>query len=161
MFFLLIQNSKGQNVQVPKNYVLKTEADFKKYEADVINCVQWIESVPIDQDLNKHKEVYAFLVAWIYGCPYVSVEVNSNISKLTDKNKDLLAAYIGGWTKYVLENPESKNDTIKGYAAGITSLIKVYQMGGGIVKDKDVEGAAREYEKGMLEKYVQEKILKY
>ena len=58
-----------------------------------------------------------------------------------------------GWTRYVLQNGYSK-DVIQGNVAGIRSAIKVYRLGNGLKKDKEMEKLIKLDESAGLESWV-------
>ncbi len=66
---------------------------------------------------------------------------------------------MGGWTKYAIENPNDK-DLFNGHMAGLKSVIKVYKMGKGVKKDKNVENLCKLYEDKKLEEWVKEQVKK-
>ena len=66
---------------------------------------------------------------------------------------------MGGWTKYCLENNYSK-DNLKGNLAGIRSAIKVYKLGVGLKKDKEMQKLIDLEDKGELEKWVNDQLAK-
>ncbi len=150
----------GQDFSVPTNYKLQKTEDFKKYEKDIIACVNWLETSPLNKEPEKRKEANAFLLAWITGSPNVSVGINANIVNFNEKNAAMLLIFMGGWTKSVLESKTQQNDQVNGNVAGLKSVIKVYKMGNGIVKDKKVERLMGIEEKGGLTKYVEEQLKK-
>jgi hypothetical protein len=148
----------AQEFTVPSLDGMKTEADYAKYEQDVIACANWLENTPLNKDREKRVSANAFIMKWISGTPNVSVGLDANvISTLADKNELLLVLFISGWARYSLQNNYSK-DNQKGYFEGLKSLINVYKKGIDIRKDKDVEKFVELEEKGELEKWVSENV---
>ena len=148
----------AQNFEVPKNYELKKAEDYAKYEKEIIDCVNWLENTPIDEERAKREEANVFLMVWMTGSPNVSIEINASILGSIDKNKELLLIFMGGWTKYAIENPIDQKDLIKCNMAGLKSVIKVYKMGNGVKKDKNIEKLAKLDESGGLEKWVKDQL---
>jgi hypothetical protein len=134
-----------------------TREEFISSEKNVISTINWLEDTPLDQEPEKRKNQYAFLVAWVTNSPTVTIELSSKILTFTKKNSELMIMYMGGWTKYALENNYS-TDLIKSNIAGIKSAIKVYRKGVGIKKDKAMEKIIELDEKGELEKWVTEQL---
>lgn len=148
----------AQEFTVPPLDGMKTEADYVKYEKDVIACANWLETTPLNKDREKRVSANAFIMKWITGTPNVSVGLDANVmSTLADKNEQLLVLFIAGWARYALQNNYSK-DNQKGYLEGLKSLINVYKKGIDIRKDKDVEKFVELDEKGELEKWVTENV---
>ena len=67
--------------------------------------------------------------------------------------------FMAGWTKYVLENNYSKDET-KGNLEGIRCVIRIYKKGAGMKKDKAMEKIVELEDKGELEKWVAEQLAK-
>lgn len=130
-----------------------TKEEFIKSEPAIISLVDWLENTPLDQEPDKRKRMYAILLAWLTNSPTVTVEVNQKVTPMSKKNPDLLAIFLGGWTKYSLQNSYSK-DPVKGNLAGIKSVIKVYKMGIGMKKDKDIEKLVDLDSKNELEAWI-------
>ena len=59
---------------------------------------------------------------------------------LTEKNPDLMMLFLGGWTKYALQNPKDKS-TFNGNLAGVKNLMTFYSNNEKteIKKDKNIE----------------------
>ena len=136
-----LQQAIGQNFEIPKGYDFKTAKDYSKYEAQIIEAVNWLESTPLDQETAKRKDVSAFFIKWLTGTPTVSVEVTSIVSKFSEKNPDFLILFMGGWARYKLQN-SSETDKIKLNTEGVKAVIKSYKAGGA-KKDKEVEKIAK------------------
>ncbi|MBX9850906.1 MAG: hypothetical protein K2X86_04025 [Cytophagaceae bacterium] len=66
--------------------------------------------------------------------------------------------FLGGWTKYAIENPNSKDD-VQGSLAGLKSVIKYYKAGNGTKKDKKLDKWVEKEKNGELEQTVKD-ILK-
>ena len=125
----------------------------------MIATVNWLENTPLDQEADKRQIQKALLIAWITNAPTVTLEINASVLTFTKKNSELIVFFMGGWTKYSLENNYS-TDSIKCNMAGITSAIKVYKKGIGLKKDKEMEKLIELEDKGELEKWVIGKLSK-
>lgn len=136
-----------------------TKDEFIASEKKVISSINWLEDTPLDQEAEKRKAQYALFIAWLTNSPTVTVEVDSKILTFTKKNSDLLIIFMGGWTKYCLENNYS-TDNVKCNVAGLKSAIKVYKKDIGIKKDKAMDKIIELDDKGELEKWVTEQLSK-
>lgn len=156
---LFIQSGFSQEFNVPNNVKLESDEDFRKYEADILNCINWLENTPVNQNSNKRKKASTFLMLWATGTPTVTIEMQSFQLDLTKKNSSLLIDFIGGWIKYVVENPSEKNNIQQGNIAGINSIIKVYSANkdNGMKKDKRIEKLIK-MDESDLQKWVVEKL---
>lgn len=159
ILLLFGQMAFAQDFEVPENVHLEKEADYLKYEADVLNGINWLENTGINEQLNKRKNTNAFLMKWILGTPTITIGLQVFQTELTKKNSDLLLSFLGGWTKFAIENPSEKDDVIKANIAGFQSLIKVYSAnkGNGIKKDKKIEKLIK-LDLSELEKWVRKEV---
>lgn len=149
---LLTFQSIAQNYTVPKGYTLEEKEDYVDYEEEVLEGITWLENTPVNQNEQKRQEASKFLLQWMMGAPNVSIGIDETVTGLSNKNPNLLLSFMGGWTKFALENPEEKDNAARGYLAGIQSVIKVYQLnvGKGMKKDKKVEELIKLQKKGEL-----------
>ncbi len=136
--------------------VPKKAEDYKATEPQVIATINWLEATPVTEQTDKRKQQSSLLVQWLMGSPSVTIELNAYIMDYCEKNTELLTAFMGGWTKYVLENNYSK-DVFQGNLAGLKSLIKVYKAGG-LKKDKKVQSLIKMEDEGKLEDWLKEQL---
>src|SRR5262249_53481636 len=102
----------------------------------------------------------ANLIAWVTNSPTVTVTFNSNVMPFTEKNNVLLVVFLGGWTKYALQNSYSK-DEAKGSVAGLKSVIKFYQGNNkSLTKDEQMEKLIELDTNNKLEAWVTEQLSK-
>jgi len=156
--FLLIVciNSFAQDTLL--NSMPSTKQEFISSEKQVIATTYWIENTPVDQDKNKRKQQTFLLLTWITNSPTVTLVINSNVMPFTNKNSELLMPFMGGWTRYCLQNNYS-TDSVMGSLAGIRSAIKLYKLGG-LKKDKEMDKLIELDNSGGLEAWVREKMVK-
>ena len=150
---------KAQDFEIPKDITLEAPEDYKKYNQDVIDGITWLENTPLNEQESKRKNTSAFLMLWMTGTPTVSIEVSSYVVELTESNPDLLITFLGGWTKYVLENPND-SDKFKGNLAGLKSILEVYKKNKktGIKKERAVEKLIKLKSEEDLEKWLKKKL---
>lgn len=131
----------SQEYQVPANAKLENSQDYKNYEQNVLQGINWLENTKIDNQQEKRKETSAFLLKWITGTPTFSVALQSFQVGLTEKNPDLLLSFLGGWAKFAINNPKEKDNVVEANLAGIKSILKVYNFNkeNSIKKDKKIE----------------------
>ena len=132
--------------------------EFKASEKNVIATIDWLEKTPFDTEETKRKNQQALFIAWVSDSPTVTIELNADILTFTKKNPELLVTFMGGWTKYSLENNYSK-DVVQGSIAGIKSVIRVYKSQS-LKKDKEVEKYIALDEKAELESWVKSTLNK-
>lgn len=149
--------ASAQTSPVPKTYSLKTPADYSKHEKDVINVIEWLERTSWGSKNTERPYADAFLMAWLSGSPTVDIELGDDILlKIMEKNKDLLVSYMGGYTKYALQNRQADNtfDITKAKLAGYKALISKYSIEKSRNKDKNVDMLAQLERDGKLEDWV-------
>ncbi len=145
-------NLVAQEVTIPKNIKLETEADYKKSEPLVLKSIEWIQKTPLSENAAKRKELNGFLIQWMSGSPNVSIEIAPNLVPMDAA--ECLMAFMSGWAKYSLENNYSK-DKQKGAMAGVERMIAFYENNKSqIGKTSAVEKLIKRKKKGKLEKYV-------
>lgn len=119
--------AKAQTFHVPENYVLKDKGDYAKYEEDVIKGVDWLQDTPWALEEQKRMETNTFLMKWMQGSPSISIEVNSSVAKMTEKNPQLLMTFMGGYTKYALQS-KTAFDKHKANLAGVKAVVEKYAL---------------------------------
>lgn len=136
--------------------VPKKAEEYKATEPNAIATINWLESTPVNEQAEKRKEQSAYFIAWVSGSPTVTISLNAYILDYTKKNNDLLVVFMGGWTKYVLENEYSK-DEFQGNLAGIRSMIKLYKTGS-LKKDKKMQELVDLDAEGKLEDWLKQNL---
>jgi len=157
VFSSLYSINNAQEFEVPMGYKSDMKDDYKKYEADILKAIEYLENTPLNENINKRSEVKSFLMAWTSGSPGITIILNPYVMDFCKVNKEFLIIFMGGWSKYYLEN-NYDNDELKGALAGIHSVIKVYKMGKGINEDSEVEDLIEMDDEGKLEEWLQDEI---
>lgn len=157
LFLTLSLNCFAQTFPVPKSYSLTTPEDYNKYEKDVLNVINWLEETPWNSKSGERQIANSFFLAWMSGSPTVTIEVSDNIlMQIMEKNKELLIAYMGGYTKYSLHARTDKTnfDVNKAKLAGFKAVIAKYNAEKKRSRDKNVEMLAKLDEEGTLENWI-------
>jgi len=136
-----------------------TKEEFIKSEPAIISVADWLENTPLNLETDKRKYLNTLLLTWLTNSPTITIEIDSKITPLSKKNPDLLPVFMAGWTKYSLQNAYSK-DPVKCNLAGIKSVLRVYKMGEGVKKDKDIDKLAELDAKNELESWIAAKLEK-
>ncbi len=146
--------SSAQDFEVPQS-LPSTKGEFINTEKEVIAAAKWLETTPVETNMDKRIKVNAWVLAWITNSPTVTVNMRSSIVKLFDKNPQLMLVYMAGYTKYCLENNYSK-DELQSNIAGIKSAIACYNLGGDVKKDKALSKVIDADKEGKLEELIKE-----
>lgn len=154
-------NLYAQDFQIPKDYNFDEPGGIKKYEKDILNCINWLDNTPYNEQVDKRKEAYTFLVMWISKTSDISIEINPNVVQFTDKNPDLMITFMGGWTRLQMEDPKTKKNYLLGNIAGLKNVIRFYQKNkSALTEDPGIEKLTQLQVKGGLEKWVEEQMAK-
>ncbi len=146
----------AQEFNVPQDITLNKPDDYARYETDISHCIDWFMNTPLNEQVSKRKDAYAFFLKWLTGAPNLSVGITTEIVTFSEPNTDLLFIFMGGWTKYALESKDYKN-AYMGNLKGVESVIEFYQKNkNDLKKDKNVEKYIKMKEKGTLENYIKE-----
>jgi hypothetical protein len=158
-FALLMLSSSGlaQNKKMLDS-LPKTKADYVRSEPAVINTIDWLENSPINQQVARRNQLNKKLQLWIANSPTVRIKLNEKITSFSKKNHELLSIFMGGWTKYSLQNAYS-NDSVKCNLAGVKSAMKVYLLGNGILKDEEMEKIITINSNNQLEAWVRSQLV--
>lgn len=134
-----------------------TREEFTKSETAVINTVNWLENTPTDKYQEKRKLLTMNLTAWIVNSPSVTINLRDKTTPFIKKNNSLMIYFMGGWTRYSLQNNYSK-DEVKCTLAGIRCAMKIYQADKGMKKDKSMDKLIELDGKGDLESWIAEQL---
>ncbi|WP_343748458.1 hypothetical protein [Fluviicola sp.] len=134
----------------------ETKEDYKANEPNVIATVDWIENTPINENEELHKLQYGLLIQWISGSPTVTLSLQGYVGEYSKKNSELLIVFMGGWTRYALQN-EYTTDALQCNLAGVQSMIKVYKTGK-LKKDKKMDELVKLEADGKLEAWLKDQI---
>jgi signal-transduction protein with cAMP-binding, CBS, and nucleotidyltransferase domain len=159
LVFLLAQFSYAQDFEVPENYKFQKPEDYKTYEPEILKAINYLENTSMSGNDAKIMDVNKFLMTWLQGSPNVKIILRAYVMDYCNENKEFLMIFMGGWTKYTLEN-KGDTDELKGSLAGMKSLIKVYKAGKGIEEDNNVDKLIKLEEEGKLESWLKDEIQK-
>jgi hypothetical protein len=134
-----------------------TKEEFAQSEPTVLHTIDWLENTPLNQEVDKRKLLSARFLAWLTNSPMVTITLDAKVTPFFKKNPDLIMIFMGGWTKYTLQNSYSK-DAVKCNLAGVKSAIRFYQMGNGIKKDKEIEKLIEMDSRNELEAWVERQL---
>lgn len=160
-FALLGYSTIAQTVDftVPKSAVLKKDADFVKYESDIMKCIDWFEATPQSVDPKKRKSANSFFIAWLSGTSKVRVEINEKVVSFANQQPELLVYFMAGWVKYALLNQDIDITNVESTYEGLLFALKYYEKGNDVKRNKDVDALVKKMNNNELLPYV-EKLVK-
>ncbi|MGD1848029.1 MAG: hypothetical protein ACFB10_21760 [Salibacteraceae bacterium] len=148
----------AQAWEVPSYIKLEEAADYAKYENDVIKCINWLQVTPLGQQNDKRKAANAFFMLWITGSPNVTIELQGDMVPFMKSSPEMLTVFMGGWTKYALENKDFDNK-VMGNMAGIEAVIDFYERNRNhFKKDKKIEKFIKMKADGKLKSFIEERV---
>ncbi len=157
LFLLLFSTSLfSQTVdwETLENAELVEAEDFVKIDHQILKLIDWLGNHHLDhKDRIKANSIF---MRWITGSPSVTVSLDTYLMNYTKKNGDFLLLFMAGWSKYVLENPDKKEDNIGGSLAGVNYFLDFYEKGKdfGVKKDRKVAKLLKKREAGKLEDFI-------
>lgn len=154
-FSSLSQTIDLDNIQ---NINFKTKQDYNDFEDDLLLYLNWLENNSIDhQDRVK---VNALVLKWAEGTANVTISIESYLMGYVEKNPAFLVLFIGGWSRFVLKNPDQKEDLVKCNLAGVNSFLDFYEKGKdyGVVQDKKMGKLLKKRDNNKLEKWMEKKV---
>ena len=158
LIFILLFSFAGlttiaQYYEVPIAYSLKTKGDFEFYEPKVLETIDWLQKIPFYDQHQKRLAANRFLVIWATGSPSVSVDIGQPVLKFTEKNKEMLIIYTGGYIKYALLHKTSFDKT-QATIEGLRAIANKYQVEPDRIKDTNIEMLVNLDKNGKLDDWV-------
>lgn len=141
---------------VPTDYQLKAAPDYDRYVPQVLATINWLEASPLPNDSEERRAANTFLVQWISGSPAVSVAIEEYVTDLSKEDGALLIGFMGGWTRYALQNPGTKDKPALA-TAGIKGMLATYKAKGG-TGNKKLEDLETLSAKGKLPDWVKKHV---
>lgn len=136
-FFLIAfctYQSFGQNLDGPNEWTTKEE--YKSAESQVIENIKWLETNPLHDDEELRKEVGAYVMKWLLGCPYLTIEMSLKYEGdiMMDKKYEyagkVATLFLFGKALYMLEHPDEKKKELERNSdeRGIISMVTAYKI---------------------------------
>lgn len=159
-FFALAIPSNAQTIDFDKiqDINFKSKQDYLDFEDELLIYLDWLENNSIDH--KDRIKVNALILKWAEGTSSVMITIESYIMDYVEKNPAFMVLFIGAWSRYVLQNPDQKDDLLQCNLAAVNSFLDFYEKGKdfGVVKDKKVEKLLKKRNSGKLEKWLDKKI---
>ena len=109
--FLLLPSIPGFSQDFNRLKLLQytDDVDYRVFENDMLECADYILSVPVSGDSNRDIAVQA-LIRWMRGTPDYVFELNRPILAMAKEDHDILDIYMAAMTKSILEHKEIADD---------------------------------------------------
>jgi hypothetical protein len=148
----------AQDIDIPQNPSLRTNEDYVAQEPIVRVAIDWLMKTPPGDQVEKRKDVEAFLLNWMRGTKAISMGIDSKILTFMDSSPDLLMIFMAGWAKYALETKEGDNQ-VTGNIHGLEAVIDYYtKFKQSAAKDKRVEKYVKMKADGTLTKFIEKNV---
>lgn len=156
LLLALFFNGFSQEDYIVPDYNLKIADDYKPLELEVIKAYEWLMESPASIKHPLRKDASKFVLEWIMGSPYVTVELHDQIITFMD-NSECLVIFLGAWNKLALEKRDINN--IDGNIAGLEAMILFYTKNKVFLgEDKNIEKYVKLKEKGKLKSFIESKL---
>ena len=161
-FLTITQIAVAQKAELLSFIPDKNKEAFVESEPALLNTIEFLDNTSLLEQEGKRKKQQALLMGWLENSPTVTVTIHSFLLDLTKKNPDFILTYLGGWAKYSIQHEYSK-DNVKCGIAGVKSILTYYKKyapskENGVIKNKDIEKLIELEKKGLLEKWVQDRM---
>jgi hypothetical protein len=155
LFVLLATWGFSQNPDVWHSIDFKNKDDYKNYEGTILECANFILSVPAKASDPARQSALGALSKWMSGTPDYQFIIDDSIGKLMEKNEAVLSIYMASMTQYVLEN-QSKTATADEieYNAFDKMLSYCKDATNNVPMSKELRKAIDAQEKGKLKAYL-------
>lgn len=157
MLLITVIGLNAQTYSIPKNYSFKTSSDYITYQDSVLKCIDALLNTSPEINPAERKKANFFLLQWMSGSPAVSIAIKSEIVTF-GKNPDLLMVFMCGWTKYVLQSNDNKNQ-IMGNQKGVEAVIDFYlKFKDQLKSDKSIDKYIQLQKEGKLTEFIQKNM---
>lgn len=143
--------------EVPQNVELKVKEDYAKYEPAIVDAHKWLEATDLDKEVEKRKQVSAFAMQWVLGCPTIDIDLTEQLGKIYGKNDQLLLLYMLGYSREFIEHKTTATK-FSATKAGLISIMNVYKKGIEITKSKEMDKLIKLTDENKLDAYIQSKF---
>lgn len=137
LFLALTFFGIGQDYAYLEDIRLKKKTDFVEHESTVIKAIDYLMSVPIDENEFNRKACTRFIIKYAEKSPDITMTLDGSLLKVTEGNPDILQMYMGLWLKSAINN---KGETDSYHELFIYNELYVYcSEGNGVVKTEIIE----------------------
>ena len=143
-----------EEIEKEKDFTLNSEADFLRYEEDVVNGFLYLVKSPVTEKPDQRKALSKFLVEWVLGSPTVSIEASEKVAPYLYKDPTYLIHFLGGAAIYQIKTRDL-TDKYKSYIAGTEFVIFFYNNNKKTLgKNKEIEKLIKLQKKDQLTAFI-------
>jgi hypothetical protein len=155
LFFLLLlmrMSAVAQDFENLDKIKLKSDSDFIRNEKTILDCVDFLSINRLDQAYQNRTRCNNFI--WSYGnkTPFVTVGIESYVTKLMKKNTDLLYLYMGYWLQAAIKDKSKETAFYESYA--VKQLYKYVKSGNSVELTKMIQSLLDAGDKDQLAEWL-------
>lgn len=135
--------------EIPDEFVLESEDDYRHYEALAKKGMAWLLDTPVDEFTDERNEVNAFVLLWLSGSPYVNLDISSDVMPFLESHPDLIYPFMHGMALYKINHGKCE-DAIQLHAEGLRGVAKVLGNTKSIKKNRELRDLVKANKKGRL-----------
>lgn len=155
--FVMAQCAMAQQFSLPILPEKMWPSEYANYEADVLNCCDYLLNTDPSFNAPKHEECTSFLLRWVAGSPNISIVITDDLIDV--KKADLLIAYIAGWTRHAIKHPDDNGLLCANVA--VEDMLNYYFAHKDVIgKSKLTNKLLKRQEKGELATYITKVLVK-
>ncbi|MBP8850321.1 MAG: hypothetical protein KBG80_07175 [Breznakibacter sp.] len=153
--FALALFSNAQDFSQLNSYLLVDGADYGKAEPKVKECVNYILSVPIDDQSANRTDALQFIIRWMVGTPDFSFGIGQSAANISKNDTNLMGLYMVCITKVGLEHREiAKDNGQMDYETIMTLLPYCEKESNNVKLNKELKKMIKQRNAGTLKEYL-------
>ena len=110
LLVLLSLSLFGQTADQIKEIKLKKKGDYRKAESEILLNAKFVLTTPVDPENTTRGQAIQNLAMWMENTPDYRFIIDDAVIPVIQKDTDIMAVYIAGMIKFVLENPDGSKD---------------------------------------------------
>ncbi len=147
----------SQQCTIPNNVSLVEKEDYAPYHGLIVDCVDWLETTPFNEQQDKRKLVEAFLLKWLSGTPTLKVSMHMyHMEFISADTEKLLIPFLAGWARSIIES-DFKINEYNGMADGVRTVLKILELPEAPKKNRELKRLAKQEKKENLAAYLKQK----
>lgn len=99
-----------ENFNQLQNIELNNEIDCRLMEPQILICVDYILSTPINQSDIKRTYAIEAIKRWMNKTPNYIFHIDKDVAPILDREGNVLSVFISAMCKFSIENPDKGND---------------------------------------------------
>ena len=146
----------AQDYEYLEKVKLKNDSDFIKNEKTILDCVNFLTINRVDQ--AQQNRVYCNRFIYRYGTktPFVTINVESYVTKLFKKDGSILSLYFGYWLQAAIEHKDKAKDSKFCEEYTVNQIYQYAKGNNGIQRTKIIESLMQAGDKNQIKEWLAE-----